>query len=465
MTGTISSDPTNQSTTAFLEVGGTKLVVRIPSVAINDDAIVELAAATAGDATHLDWTGDGPPPGFVELARQARDAGLRGLTYRNDTTDEGLVLAALTDVPVNGLSLGFDTTVTRRDIAGRPALLLQGPDLVAYWTDATGVTTALMAPGTDHVDLETFLAAAASVRRATPEEEQALYGDGVTSIETIPADTGGGESATVHLDDPAGPAAPTVLAPDPAPSGFTFDVGGTTMQSGTPRLVLWNADFTQWARVTVRVAGGEVAANLCTAASIDTPGASRPGAQSDAVDELVAQHPDGGVPAGRAQLSWCQEDGTTVSLEAEGIPASALGPLAASVTVTPSVATSVVFSPPAGFQYGVEPARRIASRVISRDGDRTIDVLTFTAPSAPLDELRVDIAPGNGGDVDINGSRGIDLGEMGVAFQWDDHTWVIAGGTGLTADERLAVARSLQPADPSIAPQVTDNCDAVSLCG
>jgi len=266
------------------------------------------------------------------------------------------------------------------------------------------------------------------------------------------------------------PEGASFVAPTQLPAGLTFVEGGRRAFRGTGgETLLMAAEDGREARLTwseVAVQGG------CPRATPVTTIRGDP--QSGQGGLLIASRPEEAAFRGNeafGQLIWCG-DGFHVTLVTDGFGEAATRALAATVRVQPGLHRALTVDAPAGFASG---------RV---EGDGIRYALVFEAPAGT--RLRVLVRPGwtddprlakaetgatGATDVEVRGRPGWleqRIGAVGLTVLYDDHTVVSLYGEGLTGDQLVEAAASLQPADPSIAPDLAGDpgrCDRLGLCG
>ncbi len=246
---------------------------------------------------------------------------------------------------------------------------------------------------------------------------------------------------------------PTLLTTTNLPVGLTLSNGGTTTSSGPNSVAIYRPDdpshryLISWQQ-----------SFPCSDPQHVTPGVSRN--RDDALSSLLATATNSTLPFETEQAAWCQGD-QIVSVNGSGLSANQLATLAATVQLT-SDHRAVTFDLPASYRYlSIAGLKHLGALKFS-GGDRHLEIMVSSG--AP-EELAADNSLGLGTTNTTIGGRTVYKANDGVQLSYDDHTLVFIDYAGLTNKELDAVVAGLTPADPSLAPPVSDNCDDLHLCG
>jgi len=161
-------------TVGSFHVDGMSATVRVESSSIPDADIVALMSGLP-PSLEVEWDGgNGPPEAFVEIARQADDAYLHSTTVSTANGDF-VSFGAVTDYPINGLTLEGRPTVSQVLVDGQPSFVLRSTtagvvSATLFWPCGENYRCMLGYSG-DHSDpSDSELVALARTRPATAAE-------------------------------------------------------------------------------------------------------------------------------------------------------------------------------------------------------------------------------------------------------------------------------------------------------
>lgn len=169
------------ATVGVFDVGGMPVHVWAASTAIADDDLVALVSDTP-PSMEVEFVGGRPPEPFVELQRQAVDAFGNFTVYSNadggsDADGGELTFGTLTAVPLNGLTIGADSTVMRVIIQGGPGTVISGStaggatEYLLFWEGLDGTVGLLGVAGHGtELTVDDLVALAEHARPANDDE-------------------------------------------------------------------------------------------------------------------------------------------------------------------------------------------------------------------------------------------------------------------------------------------------------
>jgi hypothetical protein len=241
---------------------------------------------------------------------------------------------------------------------------------------------------------------------------------------------------------------PTLLTTSNLPTGLTLEDGGTTASSAAAEVELVTPDNSASYRIQWQGAS-------CITASISS--------RADALEALEAQEESPANEPRDLHVEWCDGPNYFV-VYGTGSTTAGLVTLVSTVTATADSA-ELTFVPPTGMQYRTELVNRTWSALAYRDGDRS---LLIKVTSAIDGQIPLSLAQ-EGQTLSVGPFTAYRTGEQPspqLSLVYDDNTLVFISGENLTDQELADAAAALQPADPTLAPPVSGNCDTFgAMCG
>ncbi|MEK7426120.1 MAG: hypothetical protein AAB131_20040 [Actinomycetota bacterium] len=294
---------------------------------------------------------------------------------------------------------------------------------------------------------------ATSIAIPTSPTETTSIGPTNSATSLVPSSVPAESTLNIDLGAvPEGP--PTLLAPASLPDGLVFDAGGTAIATQAPTVNLWSADFSQWISLSWSGEG------ICATPGMTTPFGPMPLDVEAALQQHAERVAEGRSTDQFAQLRWCDVS-WLLSIEAIEIPPDQLAAFARSVDVIDATHATVML--PEGFRHQVGRSTSSNSVLLYNGPHTSLRVLSFSATEGDFEVLRRN-NPNE--PFDIGGRQALWNHDTQLAIDYDDHTIAYVDGTGYDQQHLIDIAANLVPADPALAPPVSDNCDQFGgLCG
>ena len=248
---------------------------------------------------------------------------------------------------------------------------------------------------------------------------------------------------------------PTLLTTLNLPAGLTLSNGGTVTPIGPASVVIYQpSDPSRRYLLSWEVFY-----------PCNNPDALKSGVSSNRAAAIAAMQASSTsapvLAVERHMAQWCDGD-QTVNVEADGADAAHLATLASTVTLS-SDHNAVTFDLPTGYKYlSIARTARLGALKYT-DSVRSVEIMVRSGEPS---ELEADASrPGTGTTTQTIDGRTVYTTSSRLTLSYDDHTLVFIDSTGLTTQELRAIVKGLTPADPALAPPVTDNCDDLHMCG
>lgn len=361
--------------------------------------------------------------------------------------DEVVRRAPTTPAHSDGLRPSMPTRGSRRPALGLAAALLI---VVAGIGGALIANNRRSSPSSSVAPTATT--SQASQADAGVTETAATTAGSPTSTDVIPNQVDPLTPSTVTVFANNSLVRPTLLASSSLPAGLVIEDGGTTTSTGAAEVELATPDRSATYRIQWQIAS-------CNAAGLPS--------RAEAIASFVAPPPS--MIDGRLDLSlqWCDGRNAINVFGTGSTPASFLDFVGTVSATTDSSAVSFI-SPP-GMQYRAELTTRTWSALSFRDGNR---VLLIKVTSALDGEFPLSLGPDRVEDEPVTGTgrftayRTADQPSPQLALVYDSNTIVFISGENISDQELAIAAAGLEPADPALAPPISNNCDTFgAMCG
>lgn len=271
---------------------------------------------------------------------------------------------------------------------------------------------------------------------------------------------------------------PTLVSPSRPPDGLRFIEGGSRESAahGVGQTILLVGPDGRVARLgwnAITVRGGCAASGPATTARGAPDGAAAPTTSLPSSPGEATFKPSRDAD----WLQWC-DDALQITLTTTGFDEASARILAGTVRRVPGQVDELTLTPPEGFLAGrpsadgpvyvlaFRPEQAVASRpqlIVRVVGAWTTDLRLLQAENgSPVTPVEVSGRPGFAGALP-GGPR-----YQSLTVLFDDSTLVTLLGDGLSAEQLVATAGTLLPADPALAPSVIGDagrCDRLGMCG